>query len=84
MGRSGNALVFLLPSESAYIQYLTISQNITLSILPDSVNEDDVQRVLESTMGMLCKDRLVLYFVTVKCINLCAICCICALMLLLC
>ena len=90
MGRSGNALVFLLPSESAYIQYLNISQNITLSVLPDTVNEDDIHHVLESTMAMLCKDRLVFVFCYCKvykhistCGTLYAVCRICALMLLL-
>lgn len=30
MGRSGSALVFLLPSETAYIPYMGISQNVKL------------------------------------------------------
>ena len=64
MGRSGNALVFLLPTETAYIQYMNISQKVTLRLLGEDEEEGGRQSdetnssVLDKTMEMLSKERL--------------------------
>lgn len=59
MGRRGSALVFLLPSETAYIQYMGISQKVELQPLP---LDDDLVRgsqCVNSVQDLLCRERLV-------------------------
>ena len=59
MGRSGDALVFLLPSETAYIQYMNISQNVLLTLLSDNdvFTIEESQTTVDRVMEMLCKER---------------------------
>lgn len=59
MGRSGHALVFLLPSETAYVQYMDISQHVIL--LPLTLNEEerekDNDKWINKVKDALCKER---------------------------
>ncbi len=60
MGRNGSALVFLLPSETSYIQYMDISQKVIMTVLTvdDSFPKESV---IDRVLGMLCKERFVLF-----------------------
>ena len=60
MGRHGSALVFLFPSEMAYIQYMDISQHVTLLPLREAASKELASHkssVVERAMELLCKER---------------------------
>ena len=63
MGRSGHALVFLLPSETAYVQYMDISQHVVLLplTLDEEEREKDNDKWINKVKDALCKERYCTY-----------------------
>ncbi|EDW80818.1 uncharacterized protein Dwil_GK11359 [Drosophila willistoni] len=56
-GNEGNALVLLLPSEDAYVNFLKLNQKVELSELPqdylETVDQDKERKLLDNTLEQL-------------------------------
>ena len=58
MGRSGHALVYLLPSESAYVHYMEISQHVRLQPLScQGIELPDGKEFIEKIRCMISKEQ---------------------------
>ncbi|XP_036336604.1 probable ATP-dependent RNA helicase DDX55 homolog [Rhagoletis pomonella] len=57
-GNEGNALIYLLPSEDAYITFLKINQKVDLSeLLGSDHNRDDLKKILQTLHNLQLKDK---------------------------
>lgn len=57
MGRKGQALVMLLPSETSYIDFLNVNQHITLQLYIKATDTDDGDDLVARVRALAAKER---------------------------